>query len=62
MDTQVKERKMAQRRVRTEAGPVVNPDGVADTVAGSTRQYPSAPPAPNPTTRLSIDTPIYIWH
>ena len=32
MDTQVKERKMAQRRARTETGPVVNPDGVSDTL------------------------------
>lgn len=32
MDTHVKERKMSQRRVRTEVGPTVNPDGVADTM------------------------------
>lgn len=32
MDTQVKERKMAQRRSRTETGPVANPDAVASTL------------------------------
>ena len=32
MDTQVKERKLTQRRTRTETGPIVNPDGVSDTL------------------------------
>lgn len=41
MDAHVKERKISQRRARTETGPAVNPDGVVDTmVRGSfTRSY-----------------------